>query len=59
MNNPSRREMLACAARTAAGAAVVSAAGGLWAAEAMRKEEYPWPYRKIDPAKAAAIAYEN
>ncbi len=61
MKNLSRRELLLCSARCAAGAAVVSAAGTLWlgGAEAQKKEEYPWPYRKIDPAKAAALAYEG
>lgn len=61
MKNLSRREMLIRSAQCAACAAAVSAAGLLWAprAEALKKEEYPWPYRKIDPQKAAAIAYEN
>ncbi len=57
MKKLSRREMLICSA----GAVVVSVAGTLWTpgAQAQKTEEYPWPYRKIDPAKAAAIAYEN
>ncbi len=60
MKNLSRREILICSG-CAAGAAVLSAAGTLWTpgAEAQKKEEYPWPYKKIDPGKAAAIAYEN
>ncbi len=61
MKNPSRRELLLCSARCAMGAAVASAAGTLWIqqADAQKKEDYPWPYRKIDPGKAAVIAYEN
>jgi hypothetical protein len=59
----SRRELLTGAGKVAAGIAVASA-GGLSivsGAEAMKHQhaKYPWPYKKLDPDKVAARAYEN
>jgi hypothetical protein len=58
----SRRDVLTGAGKLAAGAALVSA-GGLTVfsnAEAVKSgKKYPWPYKKLDPKRAADIAYEN
>lgn len=58
----SRRDILTGAGKLAAGAALVSASGltVFSAAEAVKSgANYPWPYKKLDPERAADIAYEN
>ncbi len=60
----SRRQLITGAGKVAAGLAVASAAGlGIVSgAEAMKGHKhagYPWPYKKLDPDKVAAVAYEN
>jgi hypothetical protein len=62
VNGITRRQLLGGAGKLAAGAAIVSVGGGLLAPGAQAKkgsDELPWPYRKIDPAHAADVAYEN
>ena len=45
----------------AAGIAAVSGIGGISLAEAKKitAEVWPWPYKKLDPAKTAELAYEE
>lgn len=56
----SRRQLITGAGKLAAGAAVVGACGSsLISTASASTDTYPWPYKKLDPAKTAAIAYEN
>ena len=56
----SRRQLLKGAGKAAVGVATVAAVSGLtMLPKARAAAQYPWPYKKIDPQKAAAIAYEN
>lgn len=55
----SRRQVLLGAGKAAVGAAVVTAGGLSLLGRARASASYPWPYKKIDPREAAAIAYEN
>jgi hypothetical protein len=57
----SRRQLLSGAGKAAAGLAVMSAGGLVVSgAEASKAgSQYPWPYKKLDPDKVAARAYEN
>jgi hypothetical protein len=56
----SRREVLKGAGTFAAGAAFAAAGGAALTGMAEAKGMgYPWPYKKIDPEKAAQIAYDN
>jgi hypothetical protein len=55
-----RREVLKGAGKAVAGVAAAAAVGSLAVIpKAKAAATYPWPYKKIDPKKAAAIAYEN
>ncbi|NIR13362.1 MAG: hypothetical protein GWN86_05185, partial [Desulfobacterales bacterium] len=57
-----RRELLGGVGKLALGTALVTAGGGLLstgASAAKGENGLPWGYKKIDPRKAAAIAYEN
>ena len=58
-NRLSRRQLLTGAGKMAVGAAVVTAGGLSLLPKARAAAQYPWPYKKIDPQKAAEIAYEN
>jgi hypothetical protein len=56
----SRRQLIIGAGKVAAGAAVLTVGGlAVPGAEAKKKAKFPWPYKKMDPEKAAKIAYEN
>lgn len=58
----SRRQLITGAGKIAAGAALVGACGSSLVTRASASTDadaYPWPYKKLDPAKTAAIAYEN
>jgi len=56
----SRRELLAGAGKLAAGIGIISAGGLSVVSGAEAKgAEYPWPYKKLDPAHVANLAYEN
>lgn len=59
----SRRELLTGAGKIAVGAAgigIVSAGGlGILSEAQAKNTEFPWGYKKIDPARAGKIAYEN
>jgi len=59
----SRRELLLGTGKIVLGAAVAGAAGGAIIAGASEGQKtsgpvYPWPYKPIDPQRAADIAYE-
>ncbi|WP_456475584.1 C-GCAxxG-C-C family protein [Candidatus Pyrohabitans sp.] len=61
-NRLSRRAFLAGTTGFAIGVAVGSGGLGLLSGCTSKPEEkhkWPWPYKKIDPNKAAKIAYEN
>jgi hypothetical protein len=56
-----RRCLLRCAGGVAVGTAALAVAGGpsvLPVAQA-KESPTPWPYKKLDPAEVAAIAYER
>jgi hypothetical protein len=57
----SRRRVLAITGALAAGATLAHFGGLLKSAQATggTTEKWPWPYEKLDPAKTAAIAYEE
>jgi hypothetical protein len=56
----SRRDLLSGAGKAAAGLAIVSVGGLAISSNAEAdKQEYPWPYKKLDPKASAEIAYEN
>jgi hypothetical protein len=60
----SRRALFAGATKIAAGAAGIAilstGAQGLFSeTRAVEKQKWPWPYKKIDPAKASVIGYEK
>jgi hypothetical protein len=55
----SRRELLAGTGKIALGAAALTAGGGLASMAEAKGAKYPWPYKKVDPERAARIAYEN
>jgi hypothetical protein len=57
----SRRQLLAGAGKAALGLTIVSAgAMSLTSgANAAACDEYPWPYKKLDPDRIAAQAYDN
>lgn len=56
----SRRQVLRGAGKVAVGAAAAAAFSGIaMLPKARASVAYPWPYKKIDPKKAGAIAYEN
>lgn len=55
----SRRQLLSGAGKMAVGAVVVTAGGLSLLPGAKASAQYPWPYKKVDPQKAADIAYEN
>ncbi|MDA8106308.1 MAG: C-GCAxxG-C-C family protein [Nitrospiraceae bacterium] len=57
----SRRDVLGAAGVIAAGAAFIGLGGALPRAEAnvAKMEKWPWPYKKLDPAKTAEIAYNE
>jgi len=58
--NISRRQLLKGAGKVLAVGAAAAAAGSLtMLPRAKASVKYPWPYKKIDPARAGAIAYEN
>ncbi len=63
-SNVSRRDILKGAGLVAAGGAFIAAgavtlAGMAEAGKGAKGPVYPWPYRKINPQKAAEIAYNN
>lgn len=55
----SRRKMLVGTGALAAEAALAQFTGVLKSAEAKdaKAKKWPWPYKKLDPAKTAEIAY--
>lgn len=57
----SRRKMLVTTGALAAGAALAQFTGVLKSAEATsgKSKQWPWPYKKLDPAKTAEIAYNE
>ncbi|MEN8142476.1 MAG: C-GCAxxG-C-C family (seleno)protein [Thermodesulfobacteriota bacterium] len=57
----SRRKMLVGTGALAAGAALAQFTGALKPAEAKdaKAKKWPWPYKKLDPAKTAEIAYNE
>jgi len=55
----SRRELLTGTGKLAIGAALISAGGAALVSNAEARVKYPWPYKKVDPDRAAEIAYEN
>lgn len=56
----SRRELLAGAGKLAVGVGIVSAGGlSIVSGAAAKEAGYPWPYKKLDPAQVADLAYEN
>ena len=56
-----RRCLLGCAGKLAVGTAALAVGGGsgVLAAAPAKEVPTPWPYRKIDPEAAAAIAYDR
>ena len=58
---PSRRKMLIGTGALAAGVAMTQLGGLVKSAEATggTTEKWPWPYKKLDPAKTAEIAYKE
>ncbi len=60
-NELTRRELISGAGKFAVGTAVVLAGGTTLfnQANAKGRQPFPWPYKKVDPEKAAAIAYET
>jgi hypothetical protein len=55
----SRRDLMLGTGKVAAGAAIATIGGlGLFSG-AQAKAVYPWPYKKVNPDKAAEIAYTN
>ena len=58
---PSRRKMLIGTGALAAGVAMTQLGGLVNKAEATggKSEQWPWPYKKLDPAKTAEIAYKE
>ncbi|MCK4789301.1 MAG: C-GCAxxG-C-C family protein, partial [Desulfobacteraceae bacterium] len=59
--NVSRRKMLLGTGALAAGVALSQVGGLIKSAEATggKTEKWPWPYKKLDPAKTAEIAYNE
>ncbi len=56
----SRRQLITGAGKVAAGLAVVSAGGlGMASMADARGATYPFGYKKLDPERVAALAYEN
>lgn len=56
----SRRQLIKGVGKVAVVGAAAAAAGSLTMLPGARASaQYPWPYKKIDPKEAGAIAYEN
>src|SRR5210317_1641339 len=58
---PSRRKILIGTGALAAGVALSQLSGLVKKAEATggKTEKWPWPYKKLDPAKTAEICYNE
>ncbi len=61
IQNISRRQVLVGTGALAATAAMANLSGFIKPAKAIggSTEKWPWPYKKLDPAKTAQIAYEE
>jgi hypothetical protein len=55
----SRRDLVIGAGKAAAAAAIFTAGGLSLIPKAGARSTYPWPYKKINPDKAAQIGYNN
>ena len=61
-NGLSRRGLLVGAGKLAAGAVLAAGTIGFLSeseAKAVKEQKWPWPYKKLDPAKTAEIAYNE